>query len=76
MATQVISRIRQECRVELPLRILFEQPTVADLALVIAATQTARAQQTDVFRILSEIESLAEDEANELIAQQGQAKKI
>jgi amino acid adenylation domain-containing protein len=76
LATQVISRIRQECRVELPLRILFEQPTVADLALVIAATQAARAQQTDVSRILSEIESLAEDEANELIAQQGQAKKI
>jgi len=35
-ATQIISRVRQSFRVELPLRHLFESPTVAELARVIA----------------------------------------
>ncbi len=36
LATQIISRVRQTFRVELPLRHLFESPTVAELARVIA----------------------------------------
>ncbi len=38
LATQVISRIRQTFQRELPLRSLFEKPTVAELALAIAQT--------------------------------------
>jgi acyl carrier protein len=34
-ATQVISRLRESFALELPLRRLFEQPTVADLALAV-----------------------------------------
>ena len=40
LATQVISRLRQTFKVELPLRCLFESPTVAELAQKIATTQT------------------------------------
>jgi amino acid adenylation domain-containing protein len=39
MATQVISRLRQSLRIDLPLRIMFESPTVAHLA---TAVDTAR----------------------------------
>ena len=36
LATQVISRVRQACKTEIPLRALFEAPTVAGLAGLIA----------------------------------------
>ncbi len=44
LATQVISRLRQAFQVELPLRYLFDTPTVADLAVAIAQKL---AEQTD-----------------------------
>nr|QEO74622.1 Beta-ketoacyl synthase [uncultured bacterium] len=43
LATQVISRVREHYRIELPLRSLFESPTVAGLA---ARVEEARAAQT------------------------------
>jgi len=75
LATQVMSRLQDKFQVELPLRTFFEQPTIADLALVITEMQAAKAEQTDVSHILAEIESLSEDEAKKLIAPNSEAKK-
>jgi acyl carrier protein len=38
LATQVISRIRQRFEIELPLRVMFEAPTIAQLSVAIERT--------------------------------------
>lgn len=44
LATQIVFRIRQQLRIDLPLRSLFEHPTVAGLAAYIGATTGTQAQ--------------------------------
>src|SRR3989441_4843225 len=39
MATQIVSRVREQCRVELAMRVLFDRPTVRGLAEAIDATR-------------------------------------
>ena len=46
LGTQVISRLRQTFRVEVPLRSLFERPTVAELTGVIEESLAARSEET------------------------------
>ena len=46
MATQVISRIRERFRVELPIRALFENPTIQGLSIAVT-TAASSAVQTD-----------------------------
>ncbi|HUK39959.1 MAG TPA: phosphopantetheine-binding protein [Candidatus Acidoferrales bacterium] len=75
LATQIVSRIRQEFQVELPLRTIFEQPTIRGLAVVITEMGAARREGTDVSRILAEIESFSDNEARALIAKCSEAKK-
>ena len=41
LATQFASRVREEFKVELPLRVLFEHPTIAELALEVEQLQQA-----------------------------------
>ncbi|WP_053139760.1 non-ribosomal peptide synthase/polyketide synthase [Pseudomonas sp. MIACH] len=41
LATQIVARLRAHFKLDLPLRVLFEQPTVALLAVAIAARQAA-----------------------------------
>ncbi|ARU88537.1 non-ribosomal peptide synthetase [Pseudomonas sp. M30-35] len=48
LATQIVARLRTHFKLDLPLRVLFEQPTVALLALAIASRQAqAAAPQSD-----------------------------
>jgi acyl carrier protein len=78
LATQVISRVRNAFGVEMPLRSLFEAPTVAGLALSITQSQSKwkdsssnvikRRKQDDPERLLAVLDQLSDTEVDSLLS--------
>jgi len=71
LATQVISRVRSTFRVQLPLRSLFDAPTVAGLADQIASMPQS-SEDEEVAKLLRELEGLSDEEAERLLANEMQ----
>jgi acyl carrier protein len=71
LATQVISRVRSTFRVQLPLRSLFDAPTVAGLADQIAQMPQS-SEDEEVAKLLRELEGLSDEEAERLLANEMQ----
>jgi acyl carrier protein len=67
LATQIIARLRSAFGIPVPLRAIFEAPTVAGLAEVIKQHSAEAAEQEDIARILSEVEGMSEEEARTLL---------
>jgi amino acid adenylation domain-containing protein len=66
LATQVVSRVRETFRVELPLRSIFERPTVEGLAETISlALRQSEAGDAELIEML---EGLTEEEAEAMLA--------
>src|SRR6266404_3701548 len=58
LATKVISRVRATFRIDLPLRSLFQAPTVAALVAIIMEDQAKELDDETLDRMLTELESL------------------
>jgi len=69
-ATRVVSQVVKKFQLELPLKSLFQSPTVAEMAAVIMEHQGKRLGEEDLDRMLGELESLSDEEAKRLLAEE------
>ena len=63
MATQLIGRIRNAFGYELPLRRLFQTPTISGLASAIYESQTTNTDDEEFLALMAELDGLTDDEA-------------
>jgi amino acid adenylation domain-containing protein len=68
LAAQLIARLADVFEVELPLRRLFEAPTIADVTVAIVERQVEQRNKEEVTRMLAELEQLTQDEAQSVLA--------
>jgi acyl transferase domain-containing protein/acyl carrier protein len=68
VAIQVISRLRKEFDVDMPLSAVFEHPTVEGLAGVIVAARAEAEELREMERMLAEIEDLSPDQVKSALA--------
>jgi hypothetical protein len=63
LATRVISRIRDEFGAELPVRLMFDNPTVEALALATVEAMLEKRGDNQVARLLAELEQMPDKAA-------------
>jgi aspartate racemase len=73
-ATQVMSRVREALRVDLPLRVMFEAPTIAELASIVEQSMSQSYELEELVRNLAEVESLPEVEIERQLAKKNKAE--
>ena len=67
LAIKLISRMNKDFDIELPVRALFEQPTIAELATLIVQHQAERTDEEELLKLLEELGDVSEDEARSLL---------
>jgi len=68
VASQLICRVIQKFHLELPIKALFDAPTVAEMALIIVQNQAKPATDVEMERMVCEVEAMTEEEAQKLLA--------
>jgi acyl carrier protein len=74
-ATRVVSKAIERFQIELPLQSLFGAPTIAEMAGIIADHQGNRLGEVELEKILSELETLTDGEADSLLAHKNRPPK-
>ncbi|MDP2604350.1 MAG: AMP-binding protein, partial [Deltaproteobacteria bacterium] len=67
-ASRVISRVIQTFQLELPVKALFDAPTVAEMAAIITQNQAKQGSDAELAQMLREVEAMTEDEARKQLA--------
>ena len=66
-ATQIISQVREALQTEVPFNTIFDSPTVGGMALTIEHSQVEAGSDEDMEQMLTELESLSEDDVKLLL---------
>ena len=69
LATQVIARIRERTGAQIPLRAIFESPTVRELSGVVEQ-ELAQLNEAELTELLDEVEGLSEEELRSVLGRQ------
>jgi acyl carrier protein len=68
-AGRVVSRVIKDFRLEIPLQSLFQSPTIEDMAAVIAVHQGKTLDEQTLTRLLEDLGTLSDEEAERLIGE-------
>jgi amino acid adenylation domain-containing protein len=68
-ATMVVSRVIQQFQIDMPLKSLFQSPTIADMAAVVTAHLGKTLDENQLEIILDELASLSDAEAQQLVSE-------
>ncbi|HEX8150718.1 MAG TPA: amino acid adenylation domain-containing protein [Pyrinomonadaceae bacterium] len=71
LAYQVVSRLGEAFRLSVPMRSIFDHPTVAGIALLLTRMQLEQEDARDVARMIEEIKSMSPDEVQSVLAADG-----
>jgi acyl carrier protein len=63
LATRLVSQIRRAFSIELPLRTIFEMPTIARLAVYLLEQRSPESSPQGIEQLLGELESITEESA-------------
>ncbi|MCC5644522.1 amino acid adenylation domain-containing protein [Nostoc sp. CHAB 5824] len=76
LATQVISRIRETFKLDLPLRCLFESPTVAELSSRLIAYEAKPGMTAKIAQIVKQLEGMSAEEAKQALENRKAIKQV